>query len=93
VKSPMKLLIRIYQKIISPGFPIACRYRPTCSQYAYEAIDSRGPFRGSWLALKRLARCHPGHPGGYDPVPCTTSSTSEPSHQRSTHPNSNLKAN
>ena len=62
-------LIRIYQRAISPLLPPACRYYPTCSAYGYEAIQSYGVWRGSWLALRRLARCHPFQPGGYDPVP------------------------
>jgi putative membrane protein insertion efficiency factor len=62
-------LIRFYQRAISPLLPPACRYYPTCSAYGYEAIQSYGVWRGSWLALRRLARCHPFQPGGYDPVP------------------------
>lgn len=63
-------LIRFYQKYISPAFPPCCRYTPTCSQYAYEAISRYGALRGGWLALRRLLRCHPFHKGDfYDPVP------------------------
>ena len=62
-------LIWVYQKCISPWLGANCRYNPTCSAYACQAIRKYGPFRGSWLAMKRIARCHPGHPGGYDPVP------------------------
>lgn len=62
-------LIRIYQKVISPLFPPSCRFQPTCSHYGYEAIQKYGFLKGSWLAVKRLARCHPFNPGGYDPVP------------------------
>jgi putative membrane protein insertion efficiency factor len=62
-------LIRGYQRFISPGLPPACRFYPSCSQYAIEAIARHGALRGSWLAARRLARCHPFHPGGVDPVP------------------------
>ncbi|MDE6717498.1 MAG: membrane protein insertion efficiency factor YidD [Muribaculaceae bacterium] len=65
----MILLIRFYQGAISPHFPAACRYQPTCSQYAVEAIAKYGPAKGFWLALKRIARCHPWGGSGYDPVP------------------------
>ena len=60
--------IRLYQKFISPLFPPSCRFYPTCSAYAIEAIQKRGALRGGWLALKRILKCHPFHPGGYDPV-------------------------
>ena len=62
-------LINIYRAYISPRFPAVCRYTPTCSQYALEAIRKYGAMKGTWLAIKRILRCHPGHPGGYDPVP------------------------
>ena len=62
-------LIRFYQKFISPAFPPACRFEPTCSHYGYKAISKYGIFKGGWLAIKRIGRCHPLHPGGYDPVP------------------------
>lgn len=63
------LLIRFYQTCISPLTPAACRYTPTCSQYAKEAIIKHGPLKGSWLALKRILRCNPWGGSGYDPVP------------------------
>ncbi len=62
-------LIRFYQRRISPGRPPACRFLPTCSQYAYEALERHGLVKGSALAAWRLLRCHPWNPGGYDPVP------------------------
>lgn len=62
-------LIKFYRWFISPLFPPACRFYPTCSQYALEAIQQFGPVRGSRLAVMRLLKCHPFHPGGYDPVP------------------------
>ena len=58
-----------YRLIVSPFLPPSCRYFPTCSQYAYDAIEKHGVLRGLILALKRLLRCHPGYPGGVDPVP------------------------
>ncbi len=62
-------LIRAYQVLISPLFPSNCRFAPTCSQYAAEALSRHGLWRGLWLSLRRLGRCHPFHPGGWDPVP------------------------
>lgn len=62
-------LIRFYQLAVSPWTPAACRYTPTCSSYAREAIETHGAMRGGWLALRRLARCHPWGGHGYDPVP------------------------
>ncbi|MBR1543977.1 MAG: membrane protein insertion efficiency factor YidD [Muribaculaceae bacterium] len=63
------LPIRFYQKFISPMFPAVCRFTPTCSQYAVEAIRKHGPLRGLWLAVKRILRCNPWGGSGYDPVP------------------------
>ncbi|HEY4100518.1 MAG TPA: membrane protein insertion efficiency factor YidD [Gemmatimonadales bacterium] len=63
------LCIRGYQRFISPAFPPSCRFTPSCSRYALDAIDRYGALRGGWLAAKRIARCHPWNPGGYDPVP------------------------
>ncbi|MFZ1246043.1 MAG: membrane protein insertion efficiency factor YidD [Azonexus sp.] len=62
-------LIRIYQYAISPFLGRSCRYVPSCSTYAAEAVQKYGAFRGGWLGFKRVCRCHPWHPGGYDPVP------------------------
>lgn len=61
-------LIRAYQVAISPLFGASCRYYPTCSQYAHEAVVRYGAGRGTHMAVRRLLRCHPFHPGGYDPV-------------------------
>ena len=61
--------IRFYQGAISPHFPAACRYTPTCSQYAIEALRKYGPLKGLWLAARRILRCHPWGGHGYDPVP------------------------
>jgi len=63
------LAIRFYQRVISPTLPPSCRFVPSCSEYAYQAVQKYGALRGSWLGLTRLLRCHPFHPGGYDPVP------------------------
>jgi putative membrane protein insertion efficiency factor len=62
-------LIWTYQSTLGPALPRSCRYEPSCSRYAYQAIERHGSLRGSWLALKRLARCHPFGGHGYDPVP------------------------
>ncbi|WP_148253985.1 membrane protein insertion efficiency factor YidD [Aidingimonas lacisalsi] len=63
-------LLRGYQYLISPLLGPRCRFWPSCSQYAVEAIRAHGAFTGGWLALKRVVKCHPWHPGGVDPVPC-----------------------
>jgi hypothetical protein len=63
------LFVRGYQVSLSPLLPASCRYFPSCSAYAIEALERHGAFKGSWLAIKRIARCHPFRPGGYDPVP------------------------
>ena len=62
-------LIRGYQRFVSPALPPSCRFYPSCSQYALEAVTRHGALKGGWLAARRLARCHPFHPGGFDPVP------------------------
>lgn len=69
MKKFLLTLIKIYRILISPLFPPSCRFQPTCSQYALDAVEIHGVWRGSYLALKRILRCHPLHPGGYDPVP------------------------
>lgn len=61
--------LQFYQRYISPAFPPSCRFTPTCSEYTYQAIEKYGVLRGVWLGGARLLRCHPFHPGGYDPVP------------------------
>jgi hypothetical protein len=68
VKSALIYLLRAYQVLISPLLPPACRFTPTCSEYAIEAVRQYGALRGFYLATRRLLRCHPFHPGGYDPV-------------------------
>jgi uncharacterized protein len=65
----LTLLIRGYQRLLSPLLPPSCRFHPSCSQYALEAIHRHGALKGSWLAVRRLARCHPFNAGGFDPVP------------------------
>jgi putative membrane protein insertion efficiency factor len=69
MKNIALVLIRFYQQAVSPHFPPSCRYYPTCSNYAFEAVEKHGFVRGSLLAIKRILRCHPFLAGGYDPVP------------------------
>ena len=70
MKTILLALIRFYQRWISPCFPPVCRFSPTCSRYAREAIEKYGALKGGWLAIKRLSRCHPFYKGDYyDPVP------------------------
>lgn len=68
MKSALIYILRGYQVLISPLLPPACRFTPTCSEYAIEAVRHHGALRGVYLAARRLLRCHPFHPGGYDPV-------------------------
>jgi putative membrane protein insertion efficiency factor len=63
------LFVRAYQAAIGPLLPPSCRYYPSCSAYAIEALEKHGALRGSWLAVRRISRCHPFRPGGFDPVP------------------------
>jgi putative membrane protein insertion efficiency factor/ribonuclease P protein component len=69
VRALLILLVRGYQVTLSPMLPPSCRYMPSCSAYAIEALEKHGAVRGSWLAARRILRCHPFRPGGYDPVP------------------------
>lgn len=66
---PLVLLVRAYQKLVSPLLGPRCRFAPSCSHYAVEALQEHGPLRGGWLAVRRIGRCHPWNPGGHDPVP------------------------
>ncbi len=79
------LLIRLYQRLLSPLLPATCRFTPTCSHYAADALQTHGLLRGTGLSLRRILRCHPFHPGGHDPVPAGRDTepfveTGEPSH-------------
>lgn len=69
MKSILKSIIKVYQKVISPLTPPSCRFYPTCSNYGLEAIETHGAMKGSWLAVRRISKCHPFHKGGFDPVP------------------------
>lgn len=71
-------LVRAYQGLLSPYLPPSCRYTPTCSQYAIEALRKHGTWRGLWLALRRISRCHPWGGAGYDPVPEPTKESVAP---------------
>jgi putative membrane protein insertion efficiency factor len=68
VKVVLLFLLAFYKRAFSPLLPPACRFFPTCSEYAYQAVKRYGALRGSWMSVRRLLRCHPFHPGGYDPV-------------------------
>jgi len=69
MKTLLLVLIKGYKLLLSPFFGTQCRFYPTCSSYAHEAIEMHGALKGSWLAVKRILKCHPWHPGGVDPVP------------------------
>ncbi|MCZ2257693.1 membrane protein insertion efficiency factor YidD [Sporosarcina sp. G11-34] len=69
MKTILMLIIKLYQKAISPLMPPSCRFYPTCSHYGIEAIETHGALKGSWLAVRRISKCHPFHEGGFDPVP------------------------
>ncbi|MBC8544259.1 MAG: membrane protein insertion efficiency factor YidD [Clostridia bacterium] len=69
MKKILLMAISFYRKCISPLKPPSCRFYPTCSAYAYEAVTKYGAIKGTYLAVKRILKCHPFHPGGYDPVP------------------------
>lgn len=68
MKKIFLIIIRIYQRLISPLFPPSCRFYPTCSDYSYASIKKYGLFKGGWYSVKRILKCHPYHPGGFDPV-------------------------
>ncbi len=72
IRRALVLLVRLYQRLISPALPPSCRFYPSCSAYAVEALERHGALRGTFLAVKRIGRCHPFHPGGVDPVPEVT---------------------
>jgi putative membrane protein insertion efficiency factor len=65
----LMFLIRVYQKTFSLVLPSSCRFYPSCSEYTYQAIEKYGALRGGWLGIRRISRCHPWNPGGFDPVP------------------------
>jgi len=69
VKALLLAALRAYKRFLSPLLPPSCRYEPTCSVYMMQAVERFGVLRGTWMGLRRLARCHPFHEGGYDPVP------------------------
>ena len=80
----LSLCVRGYQLIIRPWLPPLCRYEPSCSAYALEALALHGPIKGTYLAGARICRCHPFRPGGYDPVPLPTSTSTSPAPEQTT---------
>ena len=78
MKTLLLALLRIYQYLLSPWVGQHCRFHPSCSEYAREAVETHGALRGSWLAARRLSRCHPWHAGGFDPVPEGKNNSREP---------------
>ncbi|HET9394077.1 MAG TPA: membrane protein insertion efficiency factor YidD [Candidatus Rubrimentiphilum sp.] len=68
IRTPLILLLRAYKGVVSPFLPPACRFYPSCSEYAAQAFEKHGVLRGGIMSAKRIARCHPWHPGGFDPV-------------------------
>ena len=81
MKRVLIAVVRAYQWVLSPLMGSQCRFQPTCSHYAIEALQTHGAWRGSWLALKRIGRCHPWHPGGYDPVPQVNNEVKKHEHE------------
>lgn len=69
MKTLLVALVRAYRYLLSPWWGRSCRFTPTCSEFALEALERHGALRGSWLAVRRVSRCHPWHAGGFDPVP------------------------
>jgi len=69
IKKPLMLVVFLYKRLVSPFLPPSCRFYPSCSEYAYEALRAHGALRGVFLSARRLSRCHPLNPGGFDPVP------------------------
>ncbi len=69
MRKVLLFLIRLYQRTLSQVTPSTCRFYPSCSEYGYQAIARYGAFKGTWMAIKRIVRCNPFNPGGYDPVP------------------------
>ncbi len=74
------LLVRLYQKLISPWLGQRCRFHPSCSNYCIDALNQHGMVHGLWLGLRRICKCHPFHPGGFDPVPDTSSNLQKREH-------------